>query len=223
MHNGYFICWQTSKRGPESQWPKTAQNITRIYQKGIRWPTYLWWGLGFTFTNLSGSVQTEFRPQEMRDPILLPNKHKCSRRLCMWFSSKIRSNAANSCAKRENCNSKVLWKPCIKKIEKDLPNPRPKTGLKHLRLYDNAPAHKARIVTEFLESEKVKVLPHPPYSPDLTPCNYFPFPKLKYHLSGRRYNSRNSLWSAVYQSNRSTFWGVRELLQKVDRPSKTVH
>ena len=32
----------------------------------------------------------------------------------------------------------------------------PETGLKHLRLmHDNAPAHKAHIVTEFLESEKI--------------------------------------------------------------------
>ena len=76
----------------------------------------------------------------------------------------------------------------------------PKTGLKYVRLlHDNAPAHKARIVTEFLESEKVTLLPHPPYSPDLAPCDYFLCPKLKYHLSGRRYNSRNALGSAVYQ------------------------
>ena len=54
-------------------------------------------------------------------------------------------------------------------------------------------------MTDFLESEKVTVLPHPPYSPDLAPCDYFLCPKLKYHLSGRRYNSRNALGSAVYQ------------------------
>ena len=51
---------------------------------------------------------------------------------------------------------------------------RPKTGLKYVRLlYDNAPAHNARIVTDFLESEKVTVLPHPPYSPDWAPLRLF--------------------------------------------------
>ena len=54
-------------------------------------------------------------------------------------------------------------------------------------------------MTDFLEVEKVFVLLHPPYLPDLAPCDYFLFPKLKYHLSGRRYNSRNALGSAVYQ------------------------
>ena len=28
-------------------------------------------------------------------------------------------------------------------------------------------------MTDFLESEKVTVLPHPPYLPDLAPCDYF--------------------------------------------------
>ena len=63
---------------------------------------------------------------------------------------------------------------------------RSKTGLVHLRLlHDNAPAHQAHLVTECLKSEKVTVLPHPPFSPDLAPCDYFLFPKLKYHLSGK--------------------------------------
>ena len=56
-----------------------------------------------------------------------------------------------------------------------------------------------RIVTDFLESENVTVLPRPLFSPDLAPCDYFLFPKFKYLLSGRRYNSRNALGSAVYQ------------------------
>ena len=89
----------------------------------------------------------------------------------------------------------------LRKLKNYYKSRRPKTGLKCVRLlHDNAPAHKAGIfVTDFLESEKVTVLWHPPYSPDLVPCNYFLFPKLKYHLSGRRYNSRNALESAVYQ------------------------
>ena len=41
-----------------------------------------------------------------------------------------------------------------------------------------APAHRARIVTDVLETEKVTVLPHPPYSPDLAPCDYFSFQNL---------------------------------------------
>lgn len=54
-------------------------------------------------------------------------------------------------------------------------------------------------MTEFLYKERVVVLPHPPYSPDLSPCDFYLFLKLKKHLSGRRYRSRSSLGSAIHQ------------------------
>ena len=88
----------------------------------------------------------------------------------------------------------------LRKLKKVYKRRRPQTGLKYLRLlHDNAPAHKARIVTEFLKAEKVTVLPHPAYSPDLAPCDFFLFPKLKFHLSGKKSKSRNALGSAIYQ------------------------
>ena len=45
----------------------------------------------------------------------------------------------------------------------------------------------------------MKVLNHPPYSPDLSPCDFFVFPRLKKMLSGNQYTSRSSLGSAIYQ------------------------
>ena len=50
-----------------------------------------------------------------------------------------------------------------------------------------------------MASEKVKVLNHPPYSPDLSPCDFFLFPRLKKMFSGNKYTSRSSLGSAIYQ------------------------
>ena len=50
-----------------------------------------------------------------------------------------------------------------------------------------------------LASERVKVLNHPPYSPDLSPCDFFLFPRLKKMLSGNKYTSKSSLGSAIYQ------------------------
>ena len=40
-------------------------------------------------------------------------------------------------------------------------------------LHDNASSHKCEVVKSFLAFEKVKVLNHPPYSPDLSPCDFF--------------------------------------------------
>ena len=58
---------------------------------------------------------------------------------------------------------------------------------------------KCEVVKSFLASVKVKVLNHPPYSPDLSPCDFFLFQNLKIMLSGNTYTSRSSLDSAIYQ------------------------
>ena len=76
---------------------------------------------------------------------------------------------------------------------------RPATGLRVLCLiHDNAPAHKCILVQDFLKEEKVVQLSHPPYLPDLSPCDFL-FPLLKKTLSGHRYESRSALGSAIYQ------------------------
>ena len=45
--------------------------------------------------------------------------------------------------------------------------------------HDNATPRKAEIVTEYLQSERVELLPHSPYSLDLAPCGFFLFPQIK--------------------------------------------
>jgi hypothetical protein len=51
-------------------------------------------------------------------------------------------------------------------------------------LHDNAPAHKAASVCQFLTPKNVTTLYHPPDSPDLSPPDYFLFPKLKKKSKG---------------------------------------
>ena len=88
----------------------------------------------------------------------------------------------------------------LKKLKKYYQKRRPATGFKHVRLlHDNAPAHTSAIVTAFLKKKKVTVLPHPPYSPDLAPYDFFLFPKLKAFLAGRKYQSRQALGSDIHQ------------------------
>ena len=78
-------------------------------------------------------------------------------------------------------------------------NRRPATGLRGLCLIQNAPAHKCLLVQDVLKEEKVVQLSHSPYSPDVSPCDFFLFPLLKKTLSGRRYESRSALGNAIYQ------------------------
>ena len=54
---------------------------------------------------------------------------------------------------------------------------------------DTAPSHQALITREFLARNSIIALPQPPYSPDLAPCDFFLFPKMKLQLKGRRFDT----------------------------------
>ena len=51
-------------------------------------------------------------------------------------------------------------------------------------LHNNVPAHKTARIWQFLTPKNVTTIYHPPYSPDLSPPDYFLFPKLKIKLKG---------------------------------------
>jgi len=53
---------------------------------------------------------------------------------------------------------------------------------------DNAPSHRALTTREFLAHKGIITLLRLPYSPDLAPCNFFLFPKMKLQLKGRRFD-----------------------------------
>jgi len=55
--------------------------------------------------------------------------------------------------------------------------------------HDNAPAHTALSIREFLAKKNIPALPHPPYSPDLAPCDFYLFPKLKLKLKGHHFGT----------------------------------
>ena len=55
--------------------------------------------------------------------------------------------------------------------------------------HNNALAHTALSIREFLVKKNIPVLPHPPYSPDLAPCDFYLFPKLKSKLKGHHFGT----------------------------------
>ena len=77
---------------------------------------------------------------------------------------------------------------------------RPCTGVCGIKLlHDNAPANKSTMVQEYLKESGLDVLDHPPYSPDLSPCDFWLFPTLKEMLAGHHFESHCGIGSAVYQ------------------------
>jgi histone-lysine N-methyltransferase SETMAR len=54
-----------------------------------------------------------------------------------------------------------------------------------LLLHDNAPVHNSNVAMEAMHKCGFQMLNHPPYSPDLAPCDYYLFPNMKKDLRGR--------------------------------------
>ena len=63
--------------------------------------------------------------------------------------------------------------------------------------HDNAPAHTALSIREFLAQKNIAVLEQPPYSPDLAPCDFFLFPKLKGVIKGTCFEDVHDIKKAV--------------------------
>ena len=88
-----------------------------------------------------------------------------------------------------------------------------------LLLQDNAPAHTSQVAMTAATECGFEVLPHPPYSPDMAPSDFYLFPKLKSNLRGTQFGSNEDVIAAVNeyledQENGFYLEGVSKLEQK---------
>jgi len=71
-----------------------------------------------------------------------------------------------------------------------------------LILHDNARPHLGKVVTDLLSKYDWEVLPHAPYSPDMSPPDFDLFPKLKEPMHGHRFSSLAEVSAAVTRAIR---------------------
>ncbi|GFR57520.1 transposase [Elysia marginata] len=84
--------------------------------------------------------------------------------------------------------------------------------------HDNARPHTSRQTQCALQQLELPTIPHPPYSPDLAPSDFFLFPLLKKHLKGNHYETNAEIEADVCSWCRSQtpeFFadGMRKLVQ----------
>jgi transposase len=64
--------------------------------------------------------------------------------------------------------------------------------------HDTAPAHSSHLIKSFLAKHGIPVVCQAPYSPDMAPCDFWLFPKLKGPLKGSRFDScEDIMWNAT--------------------------
>ena len=59
--------------------------------------------------------------------------------------------------------------------------------------HDNAPSHNAIVIREHLAKNETNTIQQPPNLPDLAPCDFFLFGRLKKPLRGTRYSTRDEV------------------------------
>lgn len=63
---------------------------------------------------------------------------------------------------------------------------------------DNAPTHNAGYTLTLLHMLGWTRIPHPPYSPDLTPCDFWLFSRVKKEIQGVHFGSTAVLKEAIH-------------------------
>ena len=74
----------------------------------------------------------------------------------------------------------------LREMARRLPSALLKQG-KIILIMDNERPHLAKKTKSTLEKLGIEWLPHPPYSPDLSPCDYHYFRSLQDHCKGREF------------------------------------
>lgn len=118
--------------------------------------------------------------------------------------------------------TKELYQRQLLKLSEELDKKRPFTG--HGKrpvklLHDNARSHVAKLVRETLTTLRWEVLPHPAYSPDLSPTNYHLNRSIENALKGKQFHSIEEVRNWVDEflaSKDQQFYsdGIHQLPQK---------
>lgn len=93
--------------------------------------------------------------------------------------------------------NQVFYRQVLDRLRKRVNRVRPDIAKNWILHHDNAPCHTAFSVTEFLTSKNIPVFPQPPYSPDMSPCDFFLFPKVKQVVKGTHFESIDNIQEAV--------------------------
>ena len=83
---------------------------------------------------------------------------------------------------------------------------------------DNTPVHNSILVTDYLTKMGIKTVPHPPYSSELAPCDFWLFPKIR----GCRYEKIEEIKEAVTKvidtlTQEDFHWAFQNLLERFNK------
>jgi hypothetical protein len=78
------------------------------------------------------------------------------------------------------------------------------------------PCHTSVLTLQFLAKNKMAVIPHLPYSPDLAPRDFFLFPKMKLKMKGCRFHTTEEIQAESHRVSNTNRKGLPGIVPKME-------
>jgi transposase len=92
--------------------------------------------------------------------------------------------------------------------------------------HNNALSHTTMALQQFLAKNNIPIVPHPPYSPDLAPSDFWLFLTVKMGLRGRRFATVEGIEenadSRLARDKKRRFSSMLQLNRKMENTSKAI-
>ncbi len=158
----------------------------------------------FSYDPRTKQADMEWTPPEDPRPVKVRRSRSQSRtRLTVFFDSK---GIVYTEFKDEGTVTSEIYIQTLRKFREAMRRKCQDTwnNQSFLLLQDNAPAHVSNMALDYFHRVKMTLLSHPPYSPDLAPCDFWLFPMLKKQIRGHRFQSLDDLKTTVVRTLRAT-------------------
>jgi len=93
--------------------------------------------------------------------------------------------------------NQTFYREVLERPRKRVAHVRPGIARTLMLHHDNVPCHTAVSINEFLAERKHSCGSSAPYSPDLSPCDFFLFPWLKNHFKRRHFGTLDNIQKSI--------------------------
>lgn len=152
-----------------------------------------------------------------------PNIHGEKIMLCIWWDQL--GVIYYELLKPNETITGALYRTQLMRLSRALREKRPQYEERHDKVilqHDNARPHVAQVVKTYLETLRWEVLPHPPYSPDIAPSDYYLFRSMTHGLAEQHFSNYNEVkqWIDSWIAEKSTEFfrrGIRNLPERWEK------
>jgi [histone H3]-lysine36 N-dimethyltransferase SETMAR len=124
------------------------------------------------------------------NPTKVKRSRSAGKKMIASFFKKIGPVVSVALENRRTVNAEWYTTICLPTVFEKVRQNRPRSRI--VLHQDNASSHNAEETKKFLATNRIDLMTHPPYSPDLAPCDFFLFPYIKDKMRGVKFNTADA-------------------------------